>query len=52
MTDTKITLPEKDIPTHFYNIAADLPGILSPPLHPGTRQPIGPRPWPPSFPWS
>lgn len=43
MTDTKITLPESEIPTHFYNIAADLPTPLSPPLHPGTREPIGPQ---------
>ena len=28
MTDTKITLPESEIPTHFYNIAADLPTPL------------------------
>jgi len=40
MTDTKIALPESDIPTHFYNIAADLPTPLPPPLHPGTREPI------------
>jgi len=35
MTDTKITLPESEIPTHFYNLAADLPTPLEPPLHPG-----------------
>jgi tryptophan synthase beta chain len=50
MTDTKITLPESAIPTHFYNIAADLPTPLSPPLHPGTRQPIGPEALAPIFP--
>src|SRR5512136_1021674 len=43
MTDTKITLPESEIPTHFYNIAADLPEPLAPPLHPATREPIGPE---------
>lgn len=43
MTDTKITLPESEIPTHFYNIAADLPTPLPPPLHPATREPIGPE---------
>jgi tryptophan synthase beta chain len=42
MRDIKITLPESDIPTHFYNIAPDLPTPLPPSLHPGTRQPIGP----------
>ncbi|MBZ5638873.1 MAG: TrpB-like pyridoxal phosphate-dependent enzyme [Acidobacteriia bacterium] len=42
MTDTKIALPESEIPTHFYNIVADLPVPLEPPLHPGTGKPIGP----------
>ncbi|HNV01888.1 MAG TPA: TrpB-like pyridoxal phosphate-dependent enzyme [Vicinamibacterales bacterium] len=50
MTDTKITLPEAEIPTHFYNIAPDLPTPLPPPLHPGTRQPIGPADLAPIFP--
>jgi tryptophan synthase beta chain len=50
MTDTKITLTEKDIPTHFYNIAPDLPTPLPPPLHPGTQQPIGPADLSPIFP--
>jgi tryptophan synthase beta chain len=50
MTDTKITLPESAIPTHFYNIAADLPVPMDPPLHPGTRQPIGPEALAPLFP--
>ncbi len=50
MTDTKITLSEKDIPTHFYNIVPDLPTPLQPPLHPGTRQPIGPEALAPIFP--
>jgi tryptophan synthase beta chain len=50
MTDTKITLSEREIPTHFYNIAPDLPSPLPPPLHPGTRQPIGPDALAPIFP--
>ena len=50
MTDTKITLPESDIPTHFYNIVPDLPTPLPPPLHPGTREPIGPEMLTPIFP--
>ncbi len=50
MIDTKITLPESDIPTHFYNIAPDLPTPMPPPLHPGTRQPIGPDALAPIFP--
>jgi tryptophan synthase beta chain len=50
VTDTKITLPESEIPTHFYNIAPDLPTPLPPPLHPGTREPIGPEALAPIFP--
>ncbi len=50
MTDTKITLPESDIPTHFYNLVADLPVPLKPPLHPGTKEPIGPEALAPIFP--
>ncbi len=36
------SLPEKEIPTHWYNLLADFPEPLPPPLHPGTRQPIPP----------
>jgi tryptophan synthase beta chain len=50
MTDTKITLPESEIPTHYYNIQPDLPTPLPPPLHPGTREPIGPELLAPIFP--
>ena len=50
MTDTKITLPESAIPTHFYNIAPDLPTPLASPLHPGTKKPIGPEDLAPIFP--
>jgi len=50
MKDTKITLPESEIPTCFYNIVADLPTPLQPPLHPGTREPIGPEMLTPIFP--
>jgi tryptophan synthase beta chain len=50
MTDTKITLPESEIPTHFYNIAPDLPTPMPPPLNPGTREPIGPEALAPIFP--
>jgi tryptophan synthase beta chain len=50
MIDTKITLPESEIPTHFYNIVPDLPSMVPPPLHPGTREPIGPDMLGPIFP--
>jgi len=36
---TKILLDENDVPRNFYNILPDLPHALSPPLHPGTKQP-------------
>ena len=47
---TKILLDESDLPTAWYNIAADLPHPLQPPLHPGTGQPIGPDDLAPLFP--
>ena len=47
---TKYNLPESDVPTHWYNIAADLPKAPPPPLHPGTQQPIGPADLAPLFP--
>lgn len=40
---TLFSLKQGDIPTHWYNILADIPEPLPPPLHPGTRQPIGPQ---------
>jgi len=50
MPERKITLPESDIPTRWYNIAADLPKPLDPPLNPATRQPAGPGDLTPIFP--
>ncbi|HEU5320740.1 MAG TPA: pyridoxal-phosphate dependent enzyme, partial [Methylomirabilota bacterium] len=47
---TKYNLDESELPTHWYNIAADLPKAPPPPLHPGTRQPIGPADLAPLFP--
>jgi len=47
---TKYMLDEKDIPTAWYNIQADLPQPLPPVLHPGTQQPIGPADLAPLFP--
>jgi len=47
---TKFTLGENEIPTQWYNIQADLPEPLPPPLHPGTGQPIGPADLAPLFP--
>jgi len=42
-TKISFALREKDIPTHWYNLLADFPEPLPPPLHPGTRQPISPE---------
>ncbi|HYM15692.1 MAG TPA: TrpB-like pyridoxal phosphate-dependent enzyme [Dehalococcoidia bacterium] len=47
---TKYNLSENDLPTHWYNIAADLKQPAPPPLHPGTHQPIGPADLAPLFP--
>src|SRR4030088_2004713 len=47
---TKILLDEREMPTRWYNIQADLPFPGSPPLHPGTKQPIGPQDLAPLFP--
>lgn len=46
----KITLTEEEIPRQYYNIAADLPEPLPPPLNPGTKEPIGPEDLAPLFP--
>src|ERR671918_2075463 len=47
---TKFTLEEKDIPTKWYNIQADLKTPTPPVLHPGTGEPIGPADLAPLFP--
>lgn len=46
----KIGLGERDLPTHWYDIVPDLPNPPSPPLHPGTGQPLGPADLAPLFP--
>ncbi|MFO7800056.1 MAG: hypothetical protein R6V22_09790, partial [Rhodohalobacter sp.] len=46
----KILLNESDIPTHWYNIVADMPNKPLPPLNPKTRQPAGPDDLSPIFP--
>ena len=49
-TPRKITLSEAEMPTHWYNVVADMPTKPRPPLHPGTREPIGPDALAPLFP--
>jgi tryptophan synthase beta chain len=51
-TPTRILLEESEIPTHWYNVIADLPAPPPPPLHPGTHEPIGPDDLAPLFPMS
>jgi tryptophan synthase beta chain len=46
----KIILDEKDMPKYWYNIQADMPNPTLPPLHPGTKQPLGPQDLAPLFP--
>src|ERR1700755_599567 len=48
----KFTLGERDIPTHWVNLMADLPGDDPPPLHPGTKEPAGADDLAPIFPMS
>jgi tryptophan synthase beta chain len=49
MERTKYILDEKQMPTRWYNIQADLPTPLPPYLHPGTKQLIGPADLAPLF---
>ena len=50
MSTKKIFLDEREIPKTWYNIVADMPNKPLPPLHPGTRQPVGPDDLAPLFP--
>jgi tryptophan synthase beta chain len=50
MQPRKIVLEDREIPKSWYNLQADLPVPLPPPLHPGTKQPIGPEALAPLFP--
>ena len=38
------------VPTHWYNLAADLPQPCPPALHPGTKEPLAPEDLAPLFP--
>jgi tryptophan synthase beta chain len=53
MSDSiKFVLDETRIPTHWYNLVADLPSPPPPVLHPGTLKPVGPGDLAPLFPMS
>ena len=47
---TKFLLPDRQIPTHWYNVIPDLPGPMAPVIHPGTLAPVGPQDLEPIFP--
>jgi tryptophan synthase beta chain len=46
----KYVLQESEMPREWYNIVPDLPVPPPPPLHPGTREPVGPDALAPLFP--
>lgn len=46
----RIDLPISEIPRQWYNIVPDMPTKPSPPLHPGTKMPVGPDDLAPLFP--
>jgi len=48
--EKKILLNERDMPTQWYNIVADMPNKPLPPLHPATKRPVGPDDLVPLFP--
>src|SRR5690625_1859414 len=50
MSEAKVLLSEGEMPREWYNIQADLSEPLAPPLHPGTKQPVGPDDLAPLFP--
>ena len=41
--DARITLDPEEIPKRWYNLAADLPEPLAPPLNPVTKEPAKPE---------
>jgi tryptophan synthase beta chain len=50
MTTTRWLLPNDRVPEAWFNVAPHLREPLQPPLHPGTRQPVGPDDLAPLFP--
>ncbi len=50
MPEKKILLSEREIPTHWYNVMADMPNPVKPPLNPQTGQPAGPEDFAAIFP--
>ncbi|HEV8594049.1 MAG TPA: TrpB-like pyridoxal phosphate-dependent enzyme, partial [Thermoplasmata archaeon] len=46
----KVLLDPEELPRSYYNILPDLRVALPPPIHPGTKEPIGPEALAPLFP--
>jgi tryptophan synthase beta chain len=49
---TKFVLTEKQMPSYWANVLPALKEPMEPPLHPGTKQPLGPEDLAPIFPMS
>jgi tryptophan synthase beta chain len=49
MNSKRVFLSESDIPSAWYNLQADLPEPVPPPLNPATKQPVGPADLEPIF---
>jgi len=47
---TKFSLRDNQIPTAWFNVIPSMPNPPAPPLHPGTKQPVGPADLAPLFP--
>ena len=50
MRAVRFTLPADRLPTAWFNALPRLPEPLQPPLHPGTKEPVGPDDLAPLFP--
>ena len=50
MSTPRVTLTTNEIPTAWFNVLPALPTPLEPPLHPATREPVGPDDLAPLFP--
>jgi tryptophan synthase beta chain len=50
MEQVKVLLDESEMPRQWYNILADMPTPMKPPLHPATGKPVGPEDLAPVFP--
>lgn len=50
MSSKRVFLSENEMPNAWYNLQADLPEPLPPPLNPATNQPVGPADLEPIFP--